>query len=290
MTDKNIIDFLIENKSKMAKKHQAICDYLLDNHSDISMMSVKELAAEVGVGTTTVLRFTQDLGYNSFFELKKEFFEIQKSYAYKWGTVQSSFEIESNELSEEIWNENIKVLDRTLTAQLLDSIHKAVNILVDSKHIYLTGSRPYRPLAMYMETLILEFEPRVNQLAMDTDSILDRTLLLDKEDAIVLISFSPYAKSMIDVAETAYEKGVPLILITDELSNPMSQYAKVILKVEASTKHFTVVSIISIIEALVVEYGSRLAPQSGENVEALASILEEKKYLIGEDTKTKFKE
>ena len=47
MTDKNIIDFLIENKSKMTKKHQAICDYLLDNHSDISMMSVKELAAEV---------------------------------------------------------------------------------------------------------------------------------------------------------------------------------------------------------------------------------------------------
>lgn len=287
MENRTILDDLIENKSKMTKKHQAICDYLLENHSEISMMSVKELAEEVGVGTTTVLRFTQELGYNSFFDLKKEFFEIHKSYAYKWGRIQSSFEVDrdenSDKLVEDIWSENLSVLKRTLGPQLLDSIHEAVNLLVESQYIHLAGSRPYRSMAMYMEALLTEFEPRVHQLSMDMDNTLDRLLRLGDKDVIVIIAFSPYATRMIDVAELAHQKGISVILITDELSNPMSQFAQVILKLEASTKHFTVISIVTLIEALVVEYGSRFAPRSGDNVEDLAALLKDKAYMVGED-------
>ena len=287
MDDRTILDYLIENKSKMTKKHQAICDYLLENHSEISMMSVKELAQEVGVGTTTVLRFTQDLGYSSFFDLKKQFFEIHKTYASKWSRIQSSFDVDQDEnsdkLIEDIWSENISVLKRTLTPQLLDSVHEAVDLLVESKHIHLAGSRPYRAMAVYMEALLTEFEPRVHQLSMDIDNILDRLILLNHEDVVVVIAFSPYSNRMIDVAEIAYKNRIPVILITDELSNPISQYAKIIMKVETSTKHFTVISLVTLIEAIVVEYGSRLAPQSGDNVETLADLLKEKSYLTGVD-------
>lgn len=137
-------------------------------------------------------------------------------------------------------------------------------------------------MAMYMEALLTEFEPRVHQLSMDIDNILDRLILLNHEDVIVVIAFSPYSNRMIDVAEIAHKNGIPVILITDELSNPISQYAKIIMKVDTSIKHFTVISLVTLIEAIVV-YGSRLAPQSGDNVETLADLLKEKSYLTGVD-------
>lgn len=287
MKDQNILNYIIENKHRMTKKQQHLCDFLLDNYKDIGLMTVTELSEKADVGKTTVLRFTQELGYSSFFELKKQFYEIQKDYSDKWENVQSSFDpshgSESHHLIYDIWNEEIKTLSDSLSPQLVDNFQKAVDLLVESKHIHLLGFRPYKPIAMYMESLMNEFEPDVHQLAMDADTILDRVLFLDRKDVILIIAFSPYATRIIDAAEIANKRNIPVILITDELSNPISSFADVILKLESNSKYFTVISIITLIEAMVVEYGRRQSPKSGENVKKLSNILKEKNYIDGGD-------
>jgi len=60
---------------------------------------------------------------------------------------------------------------------------------------------------------------------------------LAKEDALIAISFHPYAAETQDVAKAAVEKGVPLIVITDSEISPLASQASVCFVVKEANVH-----------------------------------------------------
>ncbi|TJV90072.1 MAG: MurR/RpiR family transcriptional regulator, partial [Mesorhizobium sp.] len=46
-------------------------------------------------------------------------------------------------------------------------------------------------------------------------------------DAVIAISFSPYAPAAIEEARVISEQGVPIVAITDSSFSPLAQFAKV---------------------------------------------------------------
>ncbi|WP_101845097.1 MurR/RpiR family transcriptional regulator [Halobacillus sp. Marseille-P3879] len=279
----NILDYIISNKSRLTKKQQLLCDYVLENHKDIGLMTVKELAEKANVGKTTVLRFVQELGYDSFFELKKEFHEVQKDYSDKWENVQQSFlEVQENNVNKtlySVWQEVLKVLDNSLNPQLLDNFEAALELLEKAKSINLLGSRPYKAIAIYTEALIGEFDSRVRQLS-HTDAILDHVLQFDEDDVLVIFTFSPYLQRDIDAAELAFQQNASIILITDYLSCPITDKANVVLKLESSDRYYTLVPMLSLVEAMVIELGRRQSGSSVNRIKKLVNTLREKNYIV----------
>src|SRR5690625_8005647 len=87
----NILERLISIQSSLPRKQEQLSAYILENHHSIGIMTIKELAENAGVGTTTVMRLIKALGYDSFVELKKEFHHIQVDHSHKWINVQKSF-------------------------------------------------------------------------------------------------------------------------------------------------------------------------------------------------------
>jgi len=278
----NIIDYIINNKSNMTKKQQLLSDYILNNNQEVALMTVSQLADEAGVGKTTVLRFVQELGYNSFFDLKKELYEMQMDYSGKWENIQQSFEerIENNGSQNlyEVWQEDIKVLNESLTPQLVESFEKAVDIISGSSNLNLLGVRSYRGIAIYADVLLSEFYSNINQLSNDIDIVLDKILHFTKEDVLLIFELSPHSTVVVDAAELAYQQGVKIILITDNLSSPIAEFSEVIVNIKSSRKYFTIVAIIAFLEALAVELGQRESPKSIEKIKKLSSILRDKGY------------
>ena len=69
---RTILDQIIEIKDVLPKKQKALCNYLVLNYGKVGIMTVAELAENAGVGTTTVMRLIQMLGYDSYLSFKKE--------------------------------------------------------------------------------------------------------------------------------------------------------------------------------------------------------------------------
>lgn len=280
----NVLDQIISIKDTLPNKQKRLCDYILENHQDIGLFTVKELAEYAGVGTTTVLRLVKILGYDSFFDLKKEFHYIQKEYSDKWENVQKSFDNNDENMDyktlSDVWQEGVHLLDKSLNPQLVENFKKAMDLIVHAERINLLGLRPYKAVAIYLELLIEEFHSKTRQLSYDSESMLDRILQFEKNEVIILFGFSPYTQRTIDAANVAYQKGIPIVLITDHLSCPMANVSSVILKVEPGENHFSIIPTIALVEAIVVELGKRYSKTSIPKIRNLVETLKENKIIV----------
>ena len=66
-----ILENILNVKDVLPKKQRILCNYLAINYERIGVMTVAELAKDAGVGTTTVLRLIQNLGFDSFPAFKR---------------------------------------------------------------------------------------------------------------------------------------------------------------------------------------------------------------------------
>lgn len=279
----NILEKLISIQSSLPNKQEQLSAYILENHHNIGIMTIKELADNAGVGTTTVMRLIKALGYDSFMDLKKEFHHIQVDHSHKWINVQKSFSTKENNsyiTLSSVGQESVDLIENSINPQLVENFNKAVDIIDKASRINMVGFRSYRSIAIYLELLLAEFHPNVQQLSVDSDAMIDRILQFDEDEVLIVFAFSHYVQRAIDAAILAREKNVQIILITDQLSCPIAPYADVILKVDVEGKYFTVVPIIMLVEAIVIELGKRNAETSVTKIRNLFEHLKKQKYII----------
>lgn len=282
-TEKNIIDKLIAIQSSLPNKQEELCSYILENYQDIGLLTVKELAERAGVGTTTVMRLIKALGYDSFFDLKKEFYHSQINQSDKWVNVQKSFGSKQNSTHNTITSvgqENIRLIQSSINSQLVENFELAMNLIENSSRINIVGYRTYRGIAIYFEMLLAEFHANVQQLSHDSESMIDRILQCKQDEVLIIFAFSNYLQRTIDAAAVAKEQGVQIILITDQLSCPISEFADVILKVDVDGSYFTVIPIITLVEAIVIELGKRTSDSSVAKIQRLVNKLKEKHIIL----------
>jgi len=282
--NQNIFEHIIATKFSLPKKQQQLCDYILKNPQKLGLLTVKELASKSGVGTTTVMRLLKVLGFDSFFDLKKEFHHIQIDYSEKWEYVQKSFgnsdDNKAYQTLSTVWNEGIELLDKSLNPRLVENFTMAMDLISAAERINILGLRPYKAAAVYLELLIEEFYSKTRQLSHDTESMIERILQFNNNEVVIIFGFDPYTQRTIDAAKVAHEQEVPIILITDHLSCPIARYSSIILKVEPSVKHFTMIPTIALIEAVVIDLGKRNSEVSIQRIRTLMDTLKENKIVV----------
>ena len=66
----------------LSRSYRRVADYIMSKYYEVSFMTAAQLAYAVGVDTTTVVRFSQRLGYNGYPELLHDIREQVKSEIY----------------------------------------------------------------------------------------------------------------------------------------------------------------------------------------------------------------
>ena len=66
----------------LSRSYRKVADYIMSNYYEVAFMTAAQLAYAVGVDTTTVVRFSQRLGYNGYPELLQDVREQVKSEIY----------------------------------------------------------------------------------------------------------------------------------------------------------------------------------------------------------------
>lgn len=71
-----------DNYERLSRSYRRVADFVLSNYYEVSFMTAAQLAVAVGVDTTTVVRFSQRLGYDGYPNLLSDIRDQVKSEIY----------------------------------------------------------------------------------------------------------------------------------------------------------------------------------------------------------------
>ncbi|MDC3413820.1 MurR/RpiR family transcriptional regulator [Aquibacillus sp. 3ASR75-11] len=205
----------------LTKSAQKVADFVLENLDQVMYYSVTDLADEVGVGETTVLRFCKKIGFKGYQEFKL-------SIAQNVPNEQESDEPESPNLIQSISTNTIQAIKHTASMISESDLNSAVRLLEDANSIHFFGVGTSGLTALDAKSRFLRIGRRTESI---TDSHLQAmtAATLSEGDVVVGISVSGSTRDTVRSLEIAKENGAKIIAITYYSRSPITQLANIVL-------------------------------------------------------------
>jgi len=278
-----------QNCAKLPPKQRLVCRFLMENSARIPFLTVEELAAASGASPATVVRVVNGLGYEKYQDLKDE---VTKMLIAMKPATRTEFEhaweeSDGEEMLLRVAHVNIENIKGTLTPDLVRSFKRCVDILVSAKRIRILALRSSRSAALYLGLLLREFMPNVGIVpSLGSDEMIEEIFDITPEDAVFAFSYGArfYARRTIDAVKFINSRGIPVILLTDEIKNPAAPYADCLLHVPYTKHHFSLAAVITVLDSIVAEIGRRNPDQSKKKLRLLWDTLASGDITIPMDT------
>jgi DNA-binding MurR/RpiR family transcriptional regulator len=224
-------NLVLEKRSALPKRIAQIAAYALDNPDEIAFGTAASIAASAGVQPSTLIRFAQFLGFDGFTSLQSVFRERMRertvSYEDRLKALRGGGATQNRAIFDgfvESATRSLEAVSRSFDDGMLD---RAVDILAGAETIYLLARRRSYPITSYMAYALGKLKIRYMQVESAAGFDPEIMSFASPKDALVAISFSPYASATVDHARILAEQGVPVVAITDSAFSPLAQSAKV---------------------------------------------------------------
>lgn len=277
-----IFEKLQEGLETLPAQQKQVCDFLLRHYREAAFLTVKAIAEKTEVGPATVMRTISNLGYSSFVEFQDMLHKIMISTnsSVWWRLEQSiSTDKEMDGTLEQVIRENASAITQCLSNMNIEAFHRAVERICGARQILILGMRSSRAAAEAFFTLCRQLLPNVTlPTCLGSEHMYEQLIDLGQEDVLLAISAGGphYAVRTIDAVEYAREREVPVILITDDLANRAVPSASEVICVSSTSTHYSLVPIMTILDALLVEIGKKKKGQVLERLHSLEKLLVER--------------
>lgn len=245
----------------------------------MAFMTASKLGAIVGVSESTVVRFATEIGYSGYPALQQAMQEMVRS---KLTSVQrlemTSRNIEKERLLDTVFDQDIGILRRTKEHTDHDSFYNAVKALVPVKKIYIIGAGSSLAIATFLSHYFELIFESVHLIEATSDAqIYQQMIRVNKEDAIIAISFPRYSKKAAKALQYASGRGAVTVAITDSKASPLARCASHLLLARSDMVSFvdSLVAPLSLVNALIVTIAIEKKDEVSDTLQRIEDIWDE---------------
>lgn len=236
---------IVSRAQLLPRRLTQVASYALENPDEVAFGTAASIASSAGVQPSTLVRFSQTLGYEGFSDLQDVFrsrlrervpsYEERLKQLHEHGHVASEAGALLGGFAEAAARSIADIRAR------LDAGHvdRAIEILGEAETIYLVGLRRSFPITAYMAYAMGKLG--IRNILVDGIAGLgsEQMSFVSPRDAVLVISFTPYASETVALANAAKAKGAHIVSITDSVFSPIAPIAEVWLEVvEANFEGF----------------------------------------------------
>lgn len=236
---------IAQRAEHLPKRLMQVAGYALENPDEIAFGTVASIAASAEVQPSALVRFSRALGYQGFSELQDVFRSRLRDRVLNYderlaqmrdhgistsksGLVLDGF-LEAAEQSVSRFREKVDH----------QAIEQAVEVLAGAETIYLIGLRRSFPIASYMSYAMGKLA--IKNILVDGVAGMgaEQASFISPDDAVLSISFTPYASETVALTVAAKARGASVVTITDSVFSPIASSTDVLLEVsEANFEGF----------------------------------------------------
>jgi DNA-binding MurR/RpiR family transcriptional regulator len=222
-------------QGQLPRRLLQVADFALRHPEEMALGTAASIAARAQVQPSAVVRFAQALGYQGFSDLQNVFrARIRDRWPEHPERLRRLQSGESDSPASDLDGFIAAAQDslaRLHEAMPAAEIGRAARFLSRARTVFIAGTRRSYPIVDYLGYAFATLG--VPALPVDSMSGLarERIGLAGPADALLAVSFTPYAPTTGELAGAAVRRGVPLIAITDSPLAPLAQLARVAIEI-----------------------------------------------------------
>lgn len=236
----------IQNMS-MTKTDREIADYVAEHLDTIGLLTSTDLAQNIGVSDTSVIRFIRKLGFSGYAEFRNEMMTRmaeqydQKQRGLSPGEKYSSTreKLNRDSLIGDVSSYTLDNLQKSLSRLSAHQVKEIVDLLFESNRKYIAGFRGTACCVQFMASKLALLLPHVVKITNADATAIESIIDITGGDCLILYSFSRYTEICRTLVEIAKEKHAKIILITDRQTCPLASFADVVVVVDIGGLGFT---------------------------------------------------
>jgi DNA-binding MurR/RpiR family transcriptional regulator len=224
--DTSVAELIADRVGGMPAGERRAAHALVANYPVVGLKTVAEFSAAAGVSSPTILRFVGRLGFQNYAEFQSALQDELAAQLQSPAARPLAPSLPGGAASPmlEATLGNLRETFRHLSEAQLSDIAACLS---DRRgHMYLIGGRFTDPLARYMAAHLAIIRPNVFHLAGQESMWRDRLIDMGKRDVLLLFDIRRYQESLLRIAEKAHQRGVQIVLFTDQWLSPIARFAR----------------------------------------------------------------
>lgn len=215
-------------REEMSANEKKLADFVLENASLVRDYSSQQIAASVGVSQSSVVKFSQKLGYKGFTDLKLAIHESvvkQESNVSVLHGRRASSGVEVS-LKDKLYQAKSEAISGASDLNDESTLLAAARAIKSSARVQLVGSGNAYTVARDMAFQLMSIGKPVIAEG-DAEVQVSGVATLGRGDCLMVISAQGQTPHLVQLAQQAKKAGVTIISLTNQSANPVSSMADI---------------------------------------------------------------
>lgn len=237
---KSLSDYIQERFEEFSRSQKDVARYIVDHLDEAAFLTAEELARRASTSSSTVVRFSQALGFEGYPELQQAAIEEYRNTIAASGTANGGalFSFDHSELEGSLTADwaNLEETVRKLTPE---QVNDSVSALATAQRIVIVGVDQMAFFASYLRHTLSLLDIRSEIVASTGGESLQRLGRIDEETLVITLSAGRAHPLLLRAMKLAVHRGARTLAISDASMSEVGEHAELTLYFSSNSPSFT---------------------------------------------------
>jgi DNA-binding MurR/RpiR family transcriptional regulator len=260
-----------------SRSQKDVAQYIVDHLDEAAFQTAEELARRANTSSSTVVRFSQALGFEGFPELqaaaREEYRRVHTKTEPKNGTSASSstplFSLDQNEFETALTADHLNV-EETARKVSRSSVEALIEAVVSAEKVLVAGTDQMAFFASYLRHLLMLLDLRVDVVASPSQEALSRLGRIDQGTLVIGLSAGRPHPLVVRAMKLARHRKARTAAVTDATLSEVAKLAQIKLYYSSNSPAYvrSHTALLSLIQALAYGVYAQDSAQYDDRIKA----------------------
>ncbi|MFN8176217.1 MAG: MurR/RpiR family transcriptional regulator [Solirubrobacteraceae bacterium] len=221
--------YITSRFDEFSRSQKDVAQYIVDHLDEAAFQTAEELARRANTSSSTVVRFSQALGFEGFPELQASAREEYRRRPAGGGAAEAAaplFSLDQTAYETVLAADHVNVED---TARKADraGVEAAIDAIASADKIVIAGTDQMAFFASYLRHLLMLLDLRAELVASPSQEALGRVARIDEETLVIGISAGRPHPLVTRTMKLARHRKAPTIAITDATLSEVARLGRI---------------------------------------------------------------
>ncbi|MGI9100397.1 MAG: MurR/RpiR family transcriptional regulator [Solirubrobacteraceae bacterium] len=274
-TPESLSTYIQARFDDFSRSQKDVAQYIVDHLDEVAFQTAEELARRANTSSSTVVRFSQALGFEGYPELQQSAREEYRRRhattppAGVMGPVAPLFSLDQNEFETMLAADHVNVED-TARKVSRSEVDAAVEAIATTPRLLVAGTDQMAFFASYLRHLLMLLDLRAEIVASPSQEALGRLSRIDDETLVIGLSAGRPHPLVVRAMKLARHRKARTIAITDATLSEVAKLAQIRLYYSSNSPAYvrSHTALLSMVQALAYGVYARDADGYADRIKA----------------------